>query len=157
MSSFGSYGLPESSLLVYATGLAEVLGGLALVAGVLVRPVAALLTLVMLGAIAFGGLVGGNPGSLTLAPALLIAAAFVLWSTWPRARRTAPYPAEPRARPGCRAASRAPSVIDTVDIALLAAPPRSSNSLVCLSTGFAREPRRAAGSPRPPQRRRSSS
>ncbi len=90
VSSFGSYGLPESSLLVYATGLAEGLGGLALIAGVLVRPVAALLTLVMLGATVFGGLVGGNPGSLTLAPALLIAAAFVLWSTWPRARRTAP-------------------------------------------------------------------
>lgn len=85
VSDFGSYGLPEWSLLVYATGLAELLGGLALVAGVAVRPVAALLTLVMLGAVLFGGVLGGNPGSLTLAPALLIAAAFVLWTAWPRA------------------------------------------------------------------------
>lgn len=86
VSDFGSYGLPEWSLLVYATGLAELLGGLALVAGVAVRPVAALLTLVMLGAVLFGGVLGGNPGSLMLAPALLIAAAFVLWTAWPRAQ-----------------------------------------------------------------------
>jgi putative oxidoreductase len=90
VSNFGSYGLPDWSLLVYATGLEEGLGGLALVAGVLVRPVAALLTLIMLGAVVFGGVLGGNPGSLTLAPALLIAAAFVLWTTWPRARHAAP-------------------------------------------------------------------
>lgn len=90
VSDFGGYGLPEWSLLVYATGLAEGLGGLALVAGVLVRPVAALLTLIMLGAIVFGGLLGGNPGSLTLAPTLLVAAAFVLWTTWPRTRHPAP-------------------------------------------------------------------
>lgn len=90
VSNFGSYGLPEWSPLVYATGLVEGLGGLALVAGVLVRPVAALLTLVMLGAVVFGGVVGGNPGSLTLAPALLIAAAFTLWTTWPSTRQAAP-------------------------------------------------------------------
>lgn len=90
VGDFGSYGLPESSLLVYATGLAELACGLALVAGVVVRQAAALLTLVMLGAVVFGGVLGGNPGSLTLAPALLIAAAFVLWTTWPGDRQAAP-------------------------------------------------------------------
>ena len=90
VSNFGSYGLPRWSLLVYATGLAELLGGLAMAAGVTVRPVAALLTLVMTGAVLFGGVLGGNPGSLTLAPALLLAAAFVLWTTWPGTRQAAP-------------------------------------------------------------------
>ncbi|MDQ4119687.1 MAG: DoxX family membrane protein [Actinomycetota bacterium] len=89
VSDFGSYGLPAWSLLVYATGLAELLGGLALVAGVAVRPVAALLALVMLSAVLFGGVLGGNPGSLTMAPALLIAATYVLWTTWPGARHAA--------------------------------------------------------------------
>lgn len=84
---FGSYGLPESSLLVYGTGLAEILGGLALIGALLLRPVAALLMLVMAGAVLGGGLIGGNPTSLTLAPALLLAAGFVLWSTWPKDRR----------------------------------------------------------------------
>lgn len=81
VAGFGSYGLPESSLLVYGTGLAEVLGGLALVAGVAVRVVAALLALVMAGAVISGGIIGGNASSLTLAPALLVASVFVLWST----------------------------------------------------------------------------
>ncbi|MHA6781089.1 DoxX family protein [Pseudonocardia saturnea] len=83
---FGTYGLPESSLLVYGTGLVEVLGGLALVVGAGVRVVAALLALVMAGAVIGGGIVGGNPASLTLAPALLAASVFVFWSAG-RARR----------------------------------------------------------------------
>jgi len=89
VADLGTYGLPASSLLVYAIGAAEMLGGLALVVGVLVRPVAAALTLVMVGAVIAGGAVGGNPLSFTLAPALLVAAAFVLWSTFPAARRPA--------------------------------------------------------------------
>lgn len=83
VSDFGTYGLPESSLLVYGTGLVEVLGGLALVAGLGVRVVAAVLALVMVGAVVGGGIVGGNPSSLTLAPALLVASLFVLWSAGP--------------------------------------------------------------------------
>ena len=86
VADFGTYGLPESSLLVYGTGLVEVLGGLALVAGIGVRVVAAVLALVMAGAVVGGGIVGGNPASLTLAPALLVASLFVFWSTG-RARR----------------------------------------------------------------------
>ncbi|GAA3224369.1 hypothetical protein GCM10017691_12280 [Pseudonocardia petroleophila] len=91
VADFGTYGLPESSLLVYGTGLVEVLGGLALVAGIGVRVVAAVLALVMAGAVIGGGIVGGNPASLTLAPLLLVAALFVLWSagsaTGPERRR----------------------------------------------------------------------
>lgn len=86
VADFGTYGLPESSLLVYGTGLVEVLGGLALVVGVGVRVVAAVLALVMAGAVLGGGVVGGNPASLTLAPALLVASVFVFWSAG-RARR----------------------------------------------------------------------
>lgn len=82
VAGFGSFGLPESSLLVYGTGLAEVLGGLALVVGVGVRVVAVLLALVMAGAVVSGGFVGGNVSSLTLAPALLVASVFVAWSTY---------------------------------------------------------------------------
>lgn len=80
VADFGTYGLPESSLLVHGTGLVEVLGGLALVAGVGVGVVATVLALVMTGAVIGGGIVGGNPASLILAPALLAATLFVLWS-----------------------------------------------------------------------------
>jgi len=83
VADFGTYGLPQSSPLVYGTGLAEVLGGLALLAGVGVRVVAAALALVMAGAVVGGGFVGGNPASLTLAPLLLVAALYVLWSAAP--------------------------------------------------------------------------
>lgn len=86
VADFGTFGLPESSLLVYGTGLVEVLGGLALVAGIGVRVVAAVLALVMAGAVVGGGIVGGNPASLTLAPALLAGSLFVFWSSG-RARR----------------------------------------------------------------------
>lgn len=87
VSDLGSYGLPQSSLLVHGIGTVELLGGLALVLGFAVRPVAALLALVMTGAVVGGGVVGGNPLSLTLAPALLLCALFVLWSTWPASTR----------------------------------------------------------------------
>lgn len=87
VSDLGSYGLPASSLLVYGIGTVELLGGLALVAGLAVRPVAGVLTLVMVGAVISGGIVGGNPLSFTLAPALLLCAVLVLWSTWPAASR----------------------------------------------------------------------
>lgn len=89
VSDLGTYGLPESSLLVYGIGLAEMLGGVALVAAIAVRPVAALLALVMTGAVLAGGVVGGNLLSLTLAPTLLLSALFVLWSTWSGTRRAA--------------------------------------------------------------------
>lgn len=81
VADVGTYGLPASDALVYAIGTAELVGGLALVAGLVVRPVAALLALLMVGAVVAGGVVGGNPLSFTLAPALLVGAAFVVWST----------------------------------------------------------------------------
>ena len=85
VSDFGTWSLPESSLLVYGTGVVEVLGGAALVLAVGgaagTRVVAGVLALVMAGATLFGGILGGNPGSLSLAPALLVASVFVAWST----------------------------------------------------------------------------
>lgn len=91
VADFGTYGLPESSLLVYGTGAIEILGGLAMVVGVALPWVAVLLALVMTGAVIGGGFVGGNPTSMTLAPALLLASLFVAWTTWP-AGRHAPVP-----------------------------------------------------------------
>lgn len=85
VSGFASWSLPAPSLLVYATGTVEVLGGIALVlalggtAGV--RAVGGLLALVMVGAVSVAGLLGGNPGARTLAPAMLLGSLVVVWST----------------------------------------------------------------------------
>ncbi|BBG04405.1 DoxX-like protein [Pseudonocardia autotrophica] len=85
VSSFGGWSLPESSLLVYATGAAEVLGGIALIAAAGgaagTRIAAGVLALVMAGAVLFGGILGGNSGALTLAPALLLGCLAIAWST----------------------------------------------------------------------------
>ena len=83
VAAFTSYGLPAPELLVYGTGLAELLGGLLLIAGVAVRAVAVVLALVMAGAFVSSGLGSGTPLSLTLAPALLVSMLFLLWSGGP--------------------------------------------------------------------------
>lgn len=72
-SSFRAYGLPHPGAFAYAIGVAEILGGLAL----LVRASAPLAALVlagdMVGAIVVSGIGRGEMVSLTLAPALLAA------------------------------------------------------------------------------------
>ncbi len=71
VASFDRWGLPAPDLFVYAVGSLEVVGGLALVAGVAPRWAAAALTLDMAGALLTAGLVDG--GIHLLAPPILAA------------------------------------------------------------------------------------
>lgn len=77
---FVSYGLPPSSVLVYAVALAELGGGLALVAGLATRPAARLLAGDMAGAVLTAGVSVGGPIHLGLAPALLVTMLYLLWA-----------------------------------------------------------------------------
>ncbi len=79
---FRTYGLPLPDAFVYLIGAIEILGGLALIADLAVRPVACLLGAVMIGAIVTSGIGQGEwIPSLTLAPALLIACVYLIWVT----------------------------------------------------------------------------
>ena len=73
LASFKSYGLPAPEVFVIVIGLIELVGGVLLIAGRFVRPVALVLAADMVGAIAVSGIAKGELISLTLAPALLIA------------------------------------------------------------------------------------
>jgi uncharacterized membrane protein YphA (DoxX/SURF4 family) len=83
VASFDKYGLPVPDAFVYAIGALEVVGGLLLIAGVMVWLAALALAGDMVGAIVVSGFKEGEIISLTLAPALLAAMLFLLW----RARR----------------------------------------------------------------------
>jgi putative oxidoreductase len=79
---FRTYGLPWPDAFVYLIGTIEILGGLALIAGIAVRPVALLLGAVMVGAIVTSGIGQGELiPSLTLAPLLLVASVYLAWTT----------------------------------------------------------------------------
>lgn len=79
---FRTYGLPAPDAFVYLIGAIEILGGLALLGNLAVRPVSLLLGAVMIGAIVTSGIGQGEwIPSLTLAPALLIASAYLAWTT----------------------------------------------------------------------------
>jgi putative oxidoreductase len=90
LSSFETYGIPWPELMVYAVGVLEVVGGLALLAGVAVAPVALLMAGNMAVAIVVSGIGEGEVvPSLTLAPVLLIVMVLLLWAET-RARRPRP-------------------------------------------------------------------
>jgi uncharacterized membrane protein YphA (DoxX/SURF4 family) len=78
ISSFRSYGLPLPSAFVYAIGVLELVGGLMLASGVLVRLAALALAADMVGAIVVSGIGRGENISLTLAPVLLAAMIFLI-------------------------------------------------------------------------------
>jgi uncharacterized membrane protein YphA (DoxX/SURF4 family) len=81
---FRTYGLPLPDAFVYLIGAIEILGGLALIADLAVRPVSILLGAVMIGAIVTSGIGQGEwIPSLTLAPALLIACVYLIVSAIP--------------------------------------------------------------------------
>ncbi|MBA3865955.1 MAG: DoxX family protein [Solirubrobacterales bacterium] len=81
VSHFTTYGLPHPSAFVYLIGALEIAGGLMLLANVGVRPAALLLGAIMVGAIVVSGFGQGEVvPSLTVAPVLLAAMAFLLWS-----------------------------------------------------------------------------
>jgi putative oxidoreductase len=74
------YGIPYSDLTTYLVGVVELGGGLLLVAGLLVRPVALALAVNFTVAITTAGRLEGGPVHLGLAPALLLAMLFLLWA-----------------------------------------------------------------------------
>jgi len=80
LASFKAYGLPAPDVFVLAIGVIELVGGALLIAGVLVRPAALVLAGNMVGAIIVSGIAKGEPISLTLAPAELVAMLVLLWS-----------------------------------------------------------------------------
>lgn len=80
LAEFILYGFPDSSLVVYLVGLAEVGGGLLLVLGLGTRPAAAGLAVVMAGAVLTAGIRVGGPIHLGVAPALLVAMLYLLWA-----------------------------------------------------------------------------
>ena len=90
LSSFETYGIPWPEVMVYVVGVLEVVGGLALLAGVAVAPVALLLAANMAVAIVVSGIGQGEVvPSLTLAPVLLIVMGLLLWAE-SRSRRARP-------------------------------------------------------------------
>ncbi len=79
LASFRAYGLPAPEVFVIAIGVIELIGGVLLIAGLLVRPAALVLAGDMIGAIIVSGIARGEIVSLTLAPAELIAMVVLLW------------------------------------------------------------------------------
>lgn len=78
--AFERYGLPAPEAFVYLVGSVEVLGGVLLIAGLLIRPAALALAATMVGAIVVSGIGEGEVvPSLTLAPLLLVAMLYLLW------------------------------------------------------------------------------
>ena len=94
LASFRHYAVPAPSVLVYAIGVLEIVGGLLLAGGLLVRPAALALAADMVGAIVISGIARGENVSLTLAPALLVAMVFLIWAgagSWSIDRRRATH------------------------------------------------------------------
>ena len=92
VAEFIRYGFPASELLVLLVGVAEFLGGSALVVGALTRPAAAGLAVVMIGAIATAGVRVGGPFHLGVAPACLVILIGLVWlgaGAWSVDRRLA--------------------------------------------------------------------
>ena len=90
LHAFQSFGLPWPSALEILAGVLETVGGVLLVLRRWVAPVAGLLALTMVVAIAASGVGHGDViPSLTLAPALLIAMLYLLSSARPPNRPTA--------------------------------------------------------------------
>ncbi len=79
--AFDRYGLPAPHAFVVLIGIVEILGGALLMAGVVIRPTAAVLAAVMVAAIALSGIGQGEVvPSLTVAPVLLAAMLFLIWA-----------------------------------------------------------------------------
>jgi putative oxidoreductase len=71
-ASFARYGIPLPELAAYAVGALEIAGGLALLLGLFVRPVALLLAANLVVAVATAGRIDGGLVNLGLAPALIV-------------------------------------------------------------------------------------
>ncbi len=81
LASFETYGIPRPEVMVYVIGVLEVVGGVALLPGWAVAPVALLMAGNMAVAIVVSGIGEGEVvPSLTLAPVLLIVMGMLLWT-----------------------------------------------------------------------------
>jgi putative oxidoreductase len=80
LAEFVRYGFPPSDVVVYLVGLLELGGGLLLVVGLATRLAALGLALNMLGAVLTAGVRIGGPIHLGLAPTLLVAMLYLVWS-----------------------------------------------------------------------------
>ena len=80
VADFRRYEVPVASLAVWAVGVVELGGGLALVLGCFVRPAAAVLAADLVGVIATAGRVEGGFLNLGVAPLLLATMLFLVWA-----------------------------------------------------------------------------
>jgi uncharacterized membrane protein YphA (DoxX/SURF4 family) len=83
LASFRHYALPAPEVWVYLIGVLEIVGGLVLTSGRLVRLAALALAGDMVGAIVVAGIGRGEDISLTLAPVLLVAMIFLIGAGTP--------------------------------------------------------------------------
>jgi uncharacterized membrane protein YphA (DoxX/SURF4 family) len=87
LKAFRAFGLPDPTILEIIAGVLEVGGGALLVARSLIVPVAVLLAITMVVAIGASGIGHGDViPSLTLAPALLVALAWLIARALPARR-----------------------------------------------------------------------
>jgi putative oxidoreductase len=80
VDDFRSFEVPWPEVAVPAVGTLELVGGILLVVGFLVRPAAFLLALNMIGALATAGRVEGGSFHLVYGPALLVLMIFLCWA-----------------------------------------------------------------------------
>jgi putative oxidoreductase len=73
LADFRHYGVPLPGLAVPLTGVIEVVGGLCVIVGYLVRPVAALVALNLLGALLTAGVTDGGTFHLVVGPCVMVA------------------------------------------------------------------------------------
>ena len=78
--AFERYGIPFPDGATYLIGGLELVGGAALLIGLLVRPFAFALACNMVGAISTAGRIDGGPVHLLVAPTLLTGMLFLLWA-----------------------------------------------------------------------------
>ena len=79
-TDFKSYGVPVPDVAVYVVGVLELVCGLLLVVGLFTRLAALLLAANMAGAISTAGVMEGGTFHLGVAPTMLVAMLFLLWS-----------------------------------------------------------------------------
>jgi putative oxidoreductase len=80
VADFDRYGVPIPEVAVYVAGAVELIGGIALVLGLLTRLAALFLAGDMIGAISTAGRVEGGSFNLGIAPTLFVAMLFLLWA-----------------------------------------------------------------------------
>ena len=80
VAAFRGYQVPFATLAVWAVGVVELGGGVALLLGLFVRPAAAALAVDLVGVIATAGRVDGGFVNLGLASLLLAAMVFLVWA-----------------------------------------------------------------------------